>query len=423
MAKKETARRNADIRANNERILNNVRGIPKRQGGKVDFWLLAVIIALALFGLYMVLSTTYYNCLIENISPFYSFRKQTIILALGIGCMLVFALIDDYTWIKSWALLLWGLGIASLILVYIVGSDANGAGRWIALGPVTIQPSEFVKYFTVIALAAWIHTCPFPVRTENKKRQFWLELARYAVQLLCFGIPLLLVFFQPAMSMSIVIAVASLGIIFAAGMEWVKFGSTVLAGMVAAAVGIFSEPFRRERILSYFSGNAFMQQAAARGIQAAGENGGGSGMAFMGTGMQAVQSKYAFASGNLFGKGMNYSRQKYNFLPESETDFIFPIIGEEFGFIGVILVVAAYAFVFWRGIQIASHARCRFGAYTALGITLIITLQALMNMMVATGIMPVTGQALPLISQGGSSLISHMCAFGILLNISKDRYE
>ncbi|MBQ9950502.1 MAG: cell division protein FtsW, partial [Clostridia bacterium] len=401
MAKKETARRNADIRANNERILNNVRGIPKRQGGKVDFWLLAVIIALALFGLYMVLSTTYYNCLIENISPFYSFRKQTIILALGIGCMLVFALIDDYTWIKSWALLLWGLGIASLILVYIVGSDANGAGRWIALGPVTIQPSEFVKYFTVIALAAWIHTCPFPVRTENKKRQFWLELARYAVQLLCFGIPLLLVFFQPAMSMSIVIAVASLGIIFAAGMEWVKFGSTVLAGMVAAAVGIFSEPFRRERILSYFSGN----------IDA------------LGTGMQAVQSKYAFASGNLFGKGMNYSRQKYNFLPESETDFIFPIIGEEFGFIGVILVVAAYAFVFWRGIQIASHARCRFGAYTALGITLIITLQALMNMMVATGIMPVTGQALPLISQGGSSLISHMCAFGILLNISKDRYE
>lgn len=386
---------------NNSRILNNVRGIPQRKGGKIDFALFAVFIALALFGLVMVLSTTPYANELEGKSPFSAFIKQAILCGLGTAVMIVIMCFDDYAWIKSWTPLFWVLGVLSLLLVMFVGSETNGAGRWISIGGFTLQPSEFVKYTVIVSLAAWIHTCPFPAKNPNKRKQYAMELLRYIIQLMCFAIPVLLIFLQPAMSMALVISAACMLVILISGMDWVKLGVTVFAGVGAVIMGILAEDFRRERLLSYFSQNSDS----------------------LGTGMQPTQAKYALASGNLFGKSMNYSRQKYDFLPEAETDFIFAIIGEEYGFVGILFLVAAYAFIFWRGMQIAQHARCRFGAYSAAGITFIITLQALMNMMVATGIIPVTGQALPLISQGGSAMLSHMAACGLLLNISKDRYE
>ena len=379
-----------------------MRAIPKRKRGKVDFILLLTVIVLALFGLYMVLSTTYYSNLVKGISAYHSFTRQCIYFGVGLVLMLFFMFMDDYAWIKTHSLAIWIGAIVILILVFILGSSANGAGRWISFGSFTIQPSEFAKYMVVAVLAAYIHNHPYPVPKPGGRKRLSNGWGNYIAMMGIFCIPLALIFAQKALSMSIVLALSCIIMMIMSGVDMLKLGVTALGGVAGVLIVILKTPWRLDRVVEFLRWKLGFQVDE------------------QGTILQSIQSTYAFGAGGLTGKGMIGSRQKYNFLPESETDFIFSIIGEEFGFIWVLVIIALYAILMIRGIHIANRARCRFGGYLALGITLIITMQTLINMFVASTLMPVTGQALPLISQGGSSLISHMAALGILLNISRE---
>lgn len=359
----------------------------QKKRGKVDFILLIAVLVLALLGLYMVLSTTYYKNEVNGTAPLNSFIRQCVFFAIGAAAMAFFATRKDYMWIKKIAPWLYAVGVALLVLVAFVGSDANGAGRWLYIG-FNFQPSEFVKFSTIIALAAFI----------SKYSGKYKKSVLFFPEVLILFIPLFLIYLQPHMSMAFIIAVAGIAVIFINGVNmWLMAGTAVVGGF-AVFWGIRDEEFRMTRILSYFSSS----------VDASGVD------------LQQVQAQYAFAAGNWLGKGMNYSKQKYGFLPMSESDFVFSIIGEELGFIGIALLLAVYVVVIYRGIKIAMNCRNRFGGNMAFGITMILVLQALINMMVACGIMPTTGQPLPFVSLGGTSLVSYMAAYGILLNISKD---
>ena len=398
----DKVRREAKTKKDNKKIENNLRSIPPRKKGKVDFVLLLIVVAISLLGLYMVLSTTYYGNLVKGVSPYKTFLKQGIFFAIGLGIMIFLMLMDDYAWLKTHAWLLWIIALGALFYVLIAGRSINGADRWIKILGISVQPSEFAKYLIVIALAAYIHDFPYPAKLENKRLQARRECMRYVLMLAVYAVPLALIGAQKALSMTIVLGISCLVMTICSGINMIELGITALAGAGVAGFFIKISPWRWERVTQFIDWKM------------------GKPVDLSDTILQSVQSRYAFASGGLSGKGMIDSRQKFKFLPMSDTDFVFSIIGEEFGFIWVALLVALYALLMIRGIRIAQRARCRFGAYVALGITMVFTCQTLINMYVSTTLMPVTGQALPLISQGGSSLLSHMAAMGLLLNISRE---
>lgn len=378
----------SEIREWNAGVNESVKKIVPRTGGKIDFWLLLAVLVLTGIGLYMSLTTSYYNNLLDGAaSPMKTFYKQVIFTVAGIVVMFAMCFRWDYAVLVKNRLLyklLWGACVVVLAAVLFLGSEANGAGRWINLGFISIQPSEFVKFAIAVCLAAYLQKHYRPSR-----KNFWIML------ILIAGIPAALIFAQKAMSMTMIVLLMTFTVLLVSGASWVRLSLVVLMGVAAVVVGICLEPFRLERILDYAQGNLEYQ---------------------------ALQSVYGFANGGLFGVGMNGSMQKYGFLPEAENDCVFSIFAEERGFFGVVLLIALYIFIIWRGLRIAQNARCRFGAYTAFGIIIMIAMQTVINMAVACALFPVTGQTLPMISVGGSALLANFMAFGLLLNISKDVY-
>lgn len=382
-------------------VKSDIKGIPDRKKGKVDFILLGIVIIIALFGMYMVLSTTYYNNLVNGVSPYKTFLKHCVFFVAGLVIMGLFIIMDDYTWLMSHQWVIWGLSLAMLAAVLIFGRTTNGAGRWISLFGMTIQPSEFAKYMVVIVLAAYIHKNPY-ISAGDGKRKAVSGWRQYLLMLIIIVLPAGLIVLEKALSMTAVLVLTCMIMMILSGIDMMKVGITALGALAGIVVFVVKEPWRLTRIIEFLRWKFGMPVDLSENI------------------LQSVQSTYAFGAGGLTGRGMVESRQKFKFLPMSESDFILSIIGEEFGFIWIVVLVILYALLMIRGVHIAAHARCRFGGYLALGITLIFTLQTLVNMFVATTLFPVTGQALPLISQGGSSLISHMGAMGLLLNISRE---
>ena len=378
----------AEVEEWNKSVNLGVGKITPRKGKtKIDVLLLIAIIALAAIGLCMVLSTSHYSSLLTGktgISAYEDFIDQAKYVIIGAALMVGLLLMPDYVWIKKYAMFLWIIGMVLLLMVLAFPSSANGADRWLKIGPIKIQPSEFVKYFVLAAMAAYLQKRYKPT---NK---------RFFILLLLFVIPTGLIFLQKALSMSIVLLGMGFIILLVSGTDAKKLVILASLGLVGGFAGLRFEEFRWTRTVAFAKGE---------------------------WSDQTRQSLYALGNGGLFGRGMAGSRQKYGFLSESDTDFIFAIFGEEFGFVGVLVLVALYAFIIWRGIKIAMNARCRFGAYMAMGIISFFALQAIINMAVATNLIPVTGQTLPFISRGGSSIIANFGAFGILLNISRDIYE
>lgn len=356
--------------------------------------LILCVMTLVLIGIVMIYSAT--NVMAGSSARFgndaaYFLKKQILFLALGVVVWMVLARID-YDFYRRHMKWLMAAGFVCLLLVYVPGirHTANGASRWINLRVCLFQPSEMVK-FLLIAYAAWSIDRVSTAKGGDltRMRPYWRMLGVMLVYVA-------LILKEPDLGMSVVIGLSFMTLLFVAG-----FPVKVLAGLVPVAVAglvllVKLEPYRMKRLTAFL--DPFAQASGA--------------------GYQVVQSLIAFSNGGLLGSGVGSGKQKLFYLPEMHTDYIFAVVGEELGFVGVAAVGACFLVLVWVGFRIARRARDPFGQYLAMGLSIVIGLQATMNMMVGLSLLPPKGMVLPFLSFGGSSLVLHLAAAGVLVNIS-----
>lgn len=356
----------------------------------VDGTLVAVLIMLLLAGLLILFSATYYIAQ-DRGDPLGEVKKQLIGIALGTVAMVVTSRIPYRFWRDTWVVI-GALGISAVLLVLViipgVGVYLNGSRRWLSIAGMSFQPSEFAKLAVVLYMATTL--------TYRGKRIKSLIFGIVPV-LLVPGVVFLLILQQPNLSTAGSILITSLILIIIAGAKWRHILLMLVGGIGVGGFYAWSAPYRRERLLSFTDPFAKMNDE----------------------GYQLAQSLIAFGSGGLFGMGLGMGRQKYAYLPYPESDFIFAIVGEDFGFAGCVAVIAMFIAFMLAGMRIATRCRDKFGALLAAGITCSITVQAFLNMGVVIGILPTTGLPLPFFSAGGTSISITMAAVGILLNISR----
>ena len=355
-----------------------------------DFVLVLLVFALVVFGIVMVFSSSYYSAIDAGQTPYTYLIKDIIFAVTGAGLMLFMALVD---YKKLAPLAPWLMVIAIILLGLLftpLGMNVQGATRWLNLGVTTIMPGEITKICTIIFVAWFLSSKPGRV---NSLTQGILPML-----VLC-GVLGGLIMLQPNMSTAITVIGIIIMMMFVDGLHWKYLGGLVGIGAAGMIALIFTDSggYRLQRVTSFL--DPFKQ--------------------VQGNGYQVVQSLYALGSGGLFGVGLGNSIQKTLYLPEPQNDFILAIIGEELGYITIIILMLVYAFLIWRGIKIAMNAPDKFGMLLAAGITLMIGIQVMMNIAVVTSSMPPTGVTLPFISYGGNALWLFMGSAGILLNISR----
>ncbi|KIN81180.1 stage V sporulation protein E [Clostridium botulinum] len=360
----------------------------KTKLGAIDFTLFVTITLLVSIGVIMVYSASSYSAFFNpNVKDStYFLKKQGGAAIVGIISML-FIIKVDYHKIKKHTKKLMLITIVLLLMVFIF-QPVNGARRWIRLGPLSLQPSEIAKYIVVIYMAKSLES------KGEKIKTFAYGIIPY---LLVSGFYAGLVFAEKNLSIAAVIMIVTLIVLYVAGARTKHISFVMLMVLLAGVAGIYFEPFRMARFLSFLDPWKDPKN----------------------TGYQLIQSLLALGSGGIWGVGIGRSRQKCYYIPEPHNDFIFAIIGEELGLIGCIFIVILFSIFIWRGIVIATKAKDTYGTILATGITSIVAVQAIINMAVVTGSMPVTGVPLPFISYGGSSLAINLMAMGILLNISR----
>jgi cell division protein FtsW len=357
---------------------------------KYDKWLLITAALLTGFGALMIYSSTSVVTPIlakRGVTEFYYFKRHFFTILIGFSFMFA-AYKLNLSFIKKISIPILILSFILLILVFLpgIGVTAGGARRWIRLWPSTFQPSELVKLSMVIFLARYMS---MPEYRPDSFVSFIKPICIMAVFQAAF-------LKQPDFGAAMSLAFLTFAMLFLSGIK-LRYLASLSVLAVPVIIKLALEPYRLRRIMSFLNPWEDAQ----------------------GDGFQLVQSFIAFGSGGLTGIGLGSSKQKLAYLPESHTDFIFSIIGEEFGLIGVLFVIALFLVLFVKGTSIASRAKDRFVYYLATGISLMIALQALINFAVATGLVPTKGLPLPFVSYGGSSLLVNMAAIGILLNISK----
>ncbi len=354
-----------------------------------DLILFAAVLALAGIGLVMVYSASSVVAFDRLDDSAYFLKRQAVWIALGLGAMWLARSIH-YQRLRAYTTPLLLLAAVCMVAVLIpgVGRVAGGARRWIAAGPFSFQPVEIAK------LALVLYLSHFATRRGAGIRDFRAGVLPPLAITAAFG---LLVLRQPDMGSALLLGAVTMAVLFLAGARVLHLAAVALAAVPALAVAVLVAHYRLARVLAFLDPWRDPQ----------------------GTGFHIIQSLLAFGSGGIFGVGLGASRQKFFYLPERHTDFIFAILGEELGLLGTIGLLLLFAVVAYRGWRIARAAPDRFGALLASGITASIVAQALLNMGVATGVLPVTGIPLPLVSFGGSSLIVTMMQIGTLLNISQ----
>lgn len=363
----------------------------KRNKTEGDFLLILLTMILVIFGTIMVFSASYYNSINEFGNPYYYLIRSVFWAGLGTAMMMVISRID-YRYYKALA---WPGLITSVVLLGLLftplGITRNYATRWLGIGGFTLMPAEVAKIAIIIFVAYYFSSKP------RRIQQFTTSLVPMMAISLVFGG---LIMLQPNMSTAMIIFGITMSMMVFAGVKWRYFFATIAAGAAGAFFLIFSDPdgYRLKRFTS------FMDPFADP----------------LGTGYQVMQSLFAMGSGRVFGVGIGKSIQKNLHLPEAQNDFILAVIAEEFGFIGVILLLICYLVLIWKGFEIAINARDSFGALIAAGITTMLALQVILNVLVVTSSMPPTGVTLPFVSYGGNALLLFMGSMGILLNISKN---
>lgn len=350
---------------------------------KFDLLLFGVTALLTFFGLLMIYdaSSVLSNSIYGHKYQF--FQDQIVWMILGFSALFIFASVDYHKWFNL-ALPLLVMALILLIMVFIpgIGAGAKGANRWIDLHFFRLQPAEFVKLVLAIYLSAWFST---------------KEKGRFLAFTLLIGAVMLLVMLEPDMGTASIILFEAVIIYFLSGGSLKHF---FVAGPIIGFVGylfILFEPYRAARLTSFLNVGQSLDT----------------------TSYHVKQILIALGSGGILGVGIGNSLQKYAYLPENVTDSVFPIIGEEFGFVGAVLLILLYIIFVWRGFVISTKAKDKFGKLLASGIISFIGIQAVINLGAMTALMPLTGVPLPFISYGGSALLIDLAAIGILLNISK----
>jgi cell division protein FtsW len=355
----------------------------------LDWPLLTATILLLVIGLVMVYSASAVLALHQHGNPYFFVQRQAVFAVLGVAVMLWLQRLDYMQW-RRWAkpLLIVCFVLLVAVLVPGIGVVRGGARSWLGIGSLGIQPSEFMKLGLILFLAVYLS------ERGAQLKQFWRGLLP---PLLLIGAAFGLIMLQPDLGTGTVLLGATMLMLFAAGMNVRHLFALGLTGIVGLVALIAVEPYRLQRI------TAFLDPWQDP----------------LGAGYQAIQSLYAIAPGGLFGLGLGMSRQKFSYLPEPQTDFIFAIIAEELGFIGGATVIVLFAIVIWRGMRVAITAPDAFSGLLAAGIVGMIAVQVIINIGVVIGMMPVTGITLPLISYGGSSLTLMLTAIGLLMNVSR----
>lgn len=362
----------------------------RKKRNPVDGTLVVILILLLLAGLLVLFSATYYTAQ-DRGDPLSEVRKQLIGIGLGFAAMLVTSRIPYRFWRDTWVVV-GSLAVSAVLLILVIipgiGRYLNGSRRWLSIGGLSFQPSEIAKLAVVLYMATTL--------TYRGKNIRFLFRGIVPV-LLVPGVLFLLILQQPNLSTAGSILIVSLLMVLMAGAKWQHLGLLGAGGLAVGAFYAWSAPYRRERLLSFTDPFAKMSDE----------------------GYQLSQSLIAFGSGGLFGMGLGMGRQKYAYLPYPESDFIFAIVGEDFGLLGCLAVVMLFTAFTVAGMRIATRCRDKFGALLAAGITCTISVQAFLNMGVVVGLLPTTGLPLPFFSAGGTSISITMAAVGILLNISR----
>jgi cell division protein FtsW len=361
---------------------------PAAASPEYDHLLMISALLLLGLGLVMVFSASGVLATDKYHDPAFFLKKQLIYAVIGIALMLVVRRIPYQSYNRLVYIILF-ISLILLILVLIpgIGVRIRSASRWIKFGPLVIQPSEFAKLAIIIFLAYSM------ARKQEKIRYFSIGFLPHIV---VAGIFILLIEKEPDFGTALALAGITFLMLFVGGTRLTHILLVVLSASPLVIYVILKNKMRLERVVTFIDPWKYAQES----------------------GYQLVHSLYAIGSGGFWGLGIGKSREKLFYLPDSHTDFIFSIMSEELGFLGVITVISLFVILILRGFIISLRAQDNFGAYLAMGLTALIGLQAVINMAVVSGLMPTKGLSLPFLSYGGSSLLVNMIAVGILLNIS-----
>ncbi len=354
---------------------------------KLDRVILGVLLLLFLFGLVALFSASYQR----QVSTGKNFvLNQGLWIILGMILAVLIARTSYHSFL-SVSYVIFGMHIFFLILVLIMGKTALGAQRWISIGGIGFQPSEFVKVFTVLALARMIGDNPSCLKTKRGL------IGPFLIVLL----PMVLIFKQPDLGTAIVLLPVFLAMIWVGGIRLKYFMAIILSGILSLPLfWIFLKEYQRDRLMVFINPNADP----------------------LGAGYTINQSKIAIGSGMFFGKGwLSGTQNQLNFLPERHTDFIFSVVGEEWGFIGTTLMLGLFLLLVFRGLKIAELTKDVSGKLIAIGITTMLAIHVIINIGMTLGLMPVVGMPLPFISYGRSALTANLIAIGFLLNVQMNR--
>ena len=370
---------------------------------EMDGVLLGTVIALLVIGILMMFSASYPAAIEDGLSGTYYATRQLVFAGIGLVLMFILSVVPYQFYEKLWVSgTAFGVALTMLVLVLIPGigsKQGTFARRWIALGGdggLTFQPSELMKIAIVLFFATLI------VRNEHRMTTFLYGIVPYMLML---GTVAGLMMLEPHFSGTLIIAALAVTLIFVGGARPLHFGIMILIGTLALAAVVLYLMYSRgfsyfeDRFLSYIDpfDPQYMQKET----------------------WQTCQSLIAIGSGGMFGLGLGASRQKHQYLPEAQNDYVFAILCEEFGFVGAVTVILLFCLLIFRGFYIAAKAKDKFGMLVAVGFTMHIGLQALLNIAVVSKAIPPTGISLPFFSYGGTALMMQLAEMGVLLNISR----
>ncbi len=355
--------------------------------GTMDYPFLILVIVLMGIGLLMLFSASYATAYYEGLSSTYYFTRQAVFAVAGIAIMFIVSFMD-YRRFRVLSPLLMLIAVMLLVLVLFIGKGNFGEKRWISLGFIQFQPSEIAKVGVIFLFSSMISINPEKMHTFRHG-----VLPYVAILAVLAG----LMFLEPHLSGAVLIVGVGAALMFMGGTHWGWFAGAIATAGVAGAAAISFLDYARKRVETWL--NPFLDPR--------------------GDGYQIIQSLYAIGSGGALGLGFGNSRQKYLYLPEAHNDFIFAIVCEELGFIGAILILVLFALLIIRGYWIALHARDKFGSLLAGGVTTMVALQTVLNIGVVTGVLPVTGAALPFFSYGGTALLILLAEMGVVLSVSR----
>jgi cell division protein FtsW len=353
-----------------------------------DKWLFLATLALVCGSVVMVYSASALLALERYEQPYLFVTKQMMWAVLGLAVLSIVMKIDYRTYRNE--TLVWTLvgGVGLLLIAVLFSPPINGSRRWFSIGPLGIQPSELAKIVAIVFTAAVLE------RRMHRVNELKYSLLPIAIVI---GALVGLILIEPDLGTAILL-VAVIGLmVFVAGISYRYIFGTVILALPALYVLVWSAEYRRRRLL------AFLDPWADP----------------LGDGFQVIQSMIAIGTGGVTGKGLMAGVQKLFYLPEPHTDFIFAVLSEELGLVGATVIVACFCVIAWRGLRAATYAPDPFGSFLALGLTMMIVLQAFVNISVVMGLLPTKGITLPLVSSGGSSLLVNLLAMGVLLNVSQ----